>query len=499
MPRGLAVAVAAALVGALALSSAGSVGASAEAWANRVGIAGHLMWYGDQQAEMGRLRQHGVGWTREDFLWRTIQPTQGTFDWSWPDKLMTSASRSGMNVLAILGYSAPWASSGPNGEATYAPRANSEFASYAAAVVRRYGRSGTFWSAHPELEPRPLGAVEIWNEPWGHWNWKPNPDPGAYARLARATAEAVKSVDPSVKVLVSGDLLQARTDGRIVEWLRNVLAADAGLKNLVDAYSVHPYPYPRQLGPHDERPDPRWDYRRVELIHQVDPSRPLWITEVGWSTAPAVHDAISEAQQATFVRGAVERALGEWGGFVERIFVYSWDRSTGTAGDREGNFGLRRADGSTKPAWAALAALLRTAPPPGSGSPPSTATASSQAASSLTLRVSPARAVVRRGGRARFVLQARASAPDALALRVRGLPRGARVVGTGPLASSTPASVAISVGRSLRPGIYRLTFRGSVAGTVGVARATLVVTKKVARRSPSRVSMVLRQLRKRQP
>jgi hypothetical protein len=451
------------------------------------------MWYGDRQAEMARLRKHGVDWTREDFLWGTIEPAKGTYNWSWPDKLMTSASRTGMNVLAILGYSARWSSSGPNGEGTYAPRVNAEFASYAAAVVRRYGRSGTFWRTHPELEPRPLSAVEVWNEPWGHWNWKPQPDPAAYARLARATAAAVKAVDPQVKVLISGDLLQVRTDGKIVEWLKNVLAADAGLKSLVDAYSVHPYPYPRDLGPHDRRPDPRWDYRRVELIHRVDPSRPLWITEVGWSTAAGVHDAVSEAQQAVFVRGAVERALGEWGGFVERIFVYSWDRSNGRAGDREGNFGLRRADGSTKPAWAALASLLQTkrALPAVSSRP--------AAGTRLTLRVSPARLTVGRGGRADFVLHADASLPEAVALRVDGLPRGARATASGHLGSSSPAMVAISVGRNMRPGKYRLTFRGRLAGAVDRAGATLVVTNRMSPPSPFRLLSLLRERQERSP
>jgi hypothetical protein len=38
--------------------------------------------------------------------------------------------------------------------------------------------------------------------------------------------------------------------------------------------------------------------------------------------------------------------------------VYSWDRSTGASGDREGNYGLQRVDGTTKPAWTALTSMI---------------------------------------------------------------------------------------------------------------------------------------------
>lgn len=466
------------LAGALGLCASASVGADSGAWAGRVGVAGHLMWYADQETEMRRLHAGGVDWTREDFLWETIEPSKGSFNWSWPDKLMTSSSRTGVNVLAILDYSAKWASSGPNSEATYPPRDNAEFAAYATAIVRRYGPGGSFWSGHPELTPRPLTAVEVWNEPWGHWDWKPNPDPAAYAALARATAEAVKAANPGMKVLIAGDLLQARTDGKIVSWLANVLAADPGLKGLVDAYSVHPYPYPRELGPYDERADARWDFRRLDLIHQVDPSHPLWITEVGWSTAPGVSDAVSDAQQATFVRGAVQRALGEWGGFVERIFVYSWDRSNGTSGDREGNFGLRRADGSTKPAWDALSSLLASTasaalpapPPPPAKLPP-------PPAPSFSLTVSPSRVSAGRGGPADFLLRVDGSSGP-VAVRISGMPSGARATGSGELSAASPATVFIQLGRDVRPGNYRLTFRGTWGSSTQSATATLVVTKR---------------------
>lgn len=364
-----AVLAAGALFGVLSGSEVEAHGLTASPYAGRVGVNTHLVWVSESESrpQLEHARSGGVAWTREEFPWRVVEPQRGVFDWRATDALMASASAAGINVLGILCYSAPWASSDPTGkgDSKYPPRDAADFARYATAVVKRYGPGGSFWAARPELTPRPLTAVQVWNEPWGYWFWKPNPEPARYAALARATAQAVKAHDPSIRILLAGDLLQVRTDGSIRDWQRELMAADPALGSLFDAYSVHPYPYPRDLGPYADRSDPRWDFRRLELIRANDPSKPLWITEVGWSTASDATQTVSEQTQATFVTGAVERALGEFGGFVEMIFVYQFDRDRGSASERENYYGLRRADDSAKPAWTGLAELLA----PGAGDP----------------------------------------------------------------------------------------------------------------------------------
>jgi exo-beta-1,3-glucanase (GH17 family) len=165
----------------------------------------------------------------------------------------------------------------------------------------------------------------------------------------------VRDADRDVDVLVSADLLQVRTDGAIAPGFSAVLDADPDLPELVDGWTVHPYPSPRDRSPVDDSGDQRFAFDRVELIHALaverDVDRPIWITEVGWSTAPAAEGAVDEAAQARYVRQALDRALDTWGGWVERIFLYSFDRSSGPPGDLEAHFGLRREDGSPTPAW----------------------------------------------------------------------------------------------------------------------------------------------------
>ena len=322
-----------------------------------VGLNTHLVWAPPREAEavLDEIRDLGIGWVREEIPWRVVEPERGRFDWSRTDVLMAAASSSRVDVLGILAYSAPWASDAV-GDERHPPRDPSDYARYAAAVVSRYGPGGSFWNERRELEPRPLRAVEIWNEPWTHSTWRPDPDPAAYARLVRAAVAAIREVEPTTTIAIAGDLLQVRTDGDVVPWLEELLRADPELPGLVDVYSLHPYPDPRTDGPYDDREDGRWDFRRVELVRAVDASLPIWITEVGWSTADT-DDSVSEEAQAEYVDGAVRRAFEDWGDYVERVFVYSFDRDTGDRGDREGHYGLIRKDGSAKPAAAVLEQL----------------------------------------------------------------------------------------------------------------------------------------------
>jgi hypothetical protein len=326
----------------------------------RIGLSSHLIWISEPEieAELSMVAAAGVRQVREDFLWAEIQPTATTWDWSRTDNLMTAASRTRVNVLGILDYSAPWASSSPIGDTGYPPRRAGDYATYAAAVASRYGPGGSFWIGHANLTPLPLGALEIWNEPFGFWAWKPNPDPIAYAALARQAADAIRAVNPTITLVLPGDAFQARTDGASVAWLDNVLTAEPTLGSLIDAYSVHPYPSPRDKGPYGNSGALGTNYERVTATHSVavahGADHPIWITEIGWSTTTAA-GGVSEATQKTYVEGAITRAMTEWP-YVDKVFIYTWDRDNGVPTSVEGNFGMRRSDGSFKPAWDAVKA-----------------------------------------------------------------------------------------------------------------------------------------------
>jgi large repetitive protein len=125
------------------------------------------------------------------------------------------------------------------GDAFYPPKSDADFASYAAAVVSRYGRNGSFWSENPHLVPDPLTALELWNEPYESWDRKPRPDPDAYAALVSQAARAIHAVDPHLAVLMSADL-ESWDDGTAPHgrpWLASMLAANPELAAFFRAMS----------------------------------------------------------------------------------------------------------------------------------------------------------------------------------------------------------------------------------------------------------------------
>jgi polysaccharide biosynthesis protein PslG len=325
----------------------------------RVGFSGSIVWYeaAEQLSFMRRARRTGVEWVREDLHWGAFEPQPGEWNWTVGDRLMRNASLAGIDVLGMVGYSAPWAASGPT--IYHPPRDPAQYAEFCRRLVERYGPGGAFWSANPGLSPRPLTALEIWNEPWQSNWWRPNPSPAGYARLVRAASAAIHGANPRVKVLASGDVFQMRSDtSESLDWIRLLLAADPELfRNHVDAYSVHLYVQDRS--PLDKRAQQRWRFDRAlitrELAANASAAHPLWVTEFGWTTNRSHPDAVSERTQARFVRQALRRTLGEWRGFVERSFLYHWGRPES---DHAGGFGPLRPDGSAKPVLGALAALL---------------------------------------------------------------------------------------------------------------------------------------------
>jgi hypothetical protein len=331
----------------------------------RVGVNTNYYWFNESTDTAGLqpLAAAGVTWTRDNFDWRTMEPTQGHFNWTGSDALVAATAKTGVNLLAGLSYSAPWASSDPTGAGNeyYPPKNPADYAQFASAVVKRYGHGGTFWATRPDLTPHPLAAVEIWNEPWGYWAWAPNPDPAAYGRLVMAAGPAIRAADPSVQILVTGDDHVVRTDGAQGNFVQAMLAATPGIGSYVDAWSVHPYPDPKTTGPQVANPI-EYSFDRVTLTQSeaaaAGVSRPIWITEIGWTTAIGSSDAVTEATQAQYLSQALGITLGQWRSMVAKVFVYTWAQDTTNVSDPEAHFGLRRSDGSMKPAWAAVTSYL---------------------------------------------------------------------------------------------------------------------------------------------
>ena len=135
-----------------------------------------------------------------------------------------------------------------------------------------------------------------------------------------------------------------------------MLAAGA---NAFDAVGSHAYSYPAL--PSDPTTAAWNSFYRLPILHQAMAAagvgdRSVWITEFGAPTGTTSR-SVTEARQAEIVTdGARYAQTFPW---VARTFFYNHrDVAPATSADPETQFGLSRVDGSHKPAWDALAALI---------------------------------------------------------------------------------------------------------------------------------------------
>ena len=188
----------------------------------------------------------GIRYVRSDFDYGAMRGKDGGWDFTDYDNLLSELEARGVTLLPILyGKESP-------------PADMASYGDYIRTVVRHFGKR--------------LPVVEIWNEPNLN-GFFPGTDPVMYAKTLKAAYEAVKSVDPSIRVAYGG------TADVAVEWIRKTF--DAGALNSFDIMCVHPYTMPA-------KPEGRMDIK-TEKLHKLMAEygvadRPIWFTEIGWPT-----------------------------------------------------------------------------------------------------------------------------------------------------------------------------------------------------------------------
>ncbi len=329
-----------------------------------IALGSSLVGASDQRiaADLDDVAALGATWVRADLPWASVEPAAaGRDSWGFFDRLVAAAGARRLQVLPVLAYSPGWARPAGCTSEQCAPADPAPFAAFAAAAAARYAPLG-------------IHTWEIWNEPNTREFWRPAPDPAAYVALLAATAPAMRAVDPSVR-LVSGGLSPAATgDGRIsqTDYLSAMCRLGAG--RFVDAVGYHPYSYP--VPPAYPAPWNAWAQMTAttpsfaSILAACGGARPrIWITEYGAPTGgPGATatvddfrighspDHVDEQLQARMAAEALRLAVTTPA--VGAFFWYS-ERDLGTdPGDREDFFGLRRADGTPKPAWDALRSAI---------------------------------------------------------------------------------------------------------------------------------------------
>ncbi len=132
-----------------------------------------------------------IKWARIDFLnWGFVQPEEGDFKWELADKKIKEAKESQIQILGILSYTAPWASTADpritERRDVFMPKLDL-YEKYCFETVKRYKDYVKVW--------------EIWNEPNISAFWLPSPNVKEYFKLLKVGYMGVKRADPQAIVI----------------------------------------------------------------------------------------------------------------------------------------------------------------------------------------------------------------------------------------------------------------------------------------------------------
>lgn len=269
------------------------------------GMAGHLMWRGEDVAvaQLDMLHADGLGVVRFDVSWRDMEPSRGHY--AYVDKLddiVDSARARGVQVILVVIETPGWAN---NNESPWAPPTDpGSYAGFVGMLAARYSGQVLGW--------------EIWNEADLPLFWWPQPDAAAYTRLLVAASRAIRQADPSAYVVAAGP-----TFGDMA-FLQHMY--DAGARGSFDALAVHPYTL--KYSP-DETDVPYYsmtailDNAHTVLAKHGDPDIPIWVTELGWALIGST--AVSVSQRDAYTVRAVE--LIQQRPWVQVLTIYAIDRA----------------------------------------------------------------------------------------------------------------------------------------------------------------------------
>jgi hypothetical protein len=330
-----------------------------------VGLNTSVVGWTDEASRMSEIESRsGTHWIREAFHWSEIEPSRGSYDFSRYDLLMTVAAQSGVHVLADLLDTPSWA--GPDWNTI--PSNPSAFADFVAAVVKRYGPRGSFWSTHPNLPNDAVQTFELWNEPYYDNGNDGDYNPGRYARLVKAAGAAGHAADPNADFLLAADNQSQLIGGTWVWWVDALYRAVPELNRYFDGVAVHPYgtdlsnvsfPAPGKAysGYGQVR---RLESIRQEFVNHSASDKPLWITEIGWPTCTigGSDRCTTPSGQARDIQTVFDRARSTWKSYVQAVFLYGYQDNNPNTADPENDYGLVYHDGSPKPALSVFRANL---------------------------------------------------------------------------------------------------------------------------------------------
>jgi polysaccharide biosynthesis protein PslG len=324
--------------------------------------------------DIRKMAATGVRTERFVLSWGSVQPSQGSFDWGSTDLVVGGLASHGIRPVPTLWGSAGWAAATPAYPPIDSASAQQAWQDFLEAAVERYGPGGSYWADGYRQQygtgatPLPIRAWQVWTEPNGKAYFAPQPSAKRYAKLLRISHDAIKSRDPKAQIVLAGLVGLRAWDGRVLKgvpaWkFLSRLYRVHGVRSDFDIAALHPY------APNLDQLRRQMRLTRAAMKKNGDKRKPLWITELGWGSAPRDSDNSvlhlnrgMRGQRRLLTRSfnLILHHRNSW--HVRRLFWYDWRDPAKSAGAPCAfcySAGLLRHNHEPKPAYHAFARFTR--------------------------------------------------------------------------------------------------------------------------------------------
>ena len=224
-------------------------------------------YHGRELEQMAlKAKESGVKWIREDFEWGNIEAEKGKFNWAFTDSVVKIARKNGISVYAIVAY---W----PSWTREYTKEGIDDYIIFLRELVKHYKNDIHQW--------------EIWNEP-NIFFWQGPKE--MYAELLMKSYIAIKDVDSTAQVL------GISTSGIDFDFIQKMQELQAPF----DVLTIHPVSSKLVESEFISELKKASDMAVLPGGKQ----RPVWITEMGWTTYTPHNSWVQEGFLATPAKGA---------------------------------------------------------------------------------------------------------------------------------------------------------------------------------------------------